>query len=351
MFEMRPIVATEALVVLGGNMRLRAAKAAGLAQVPVIIASDLTEAQKREFIIKDNVGFGEWEWESILADWPEAPGWGLDIPEFAMPKPEASEDDYEIPDEIETDIVLGDLFEIGPHRLVCGSSTEADVVDRVLDGAVPNLMVTDPPYGVEYDPQWRHRAGINNSSRTGSVQNDDNARWLESYNLFPGNVIYIWCASLRSALVHQDIIDAGFIPNYLIIWNKQQMVFGRGHYHWKHEPCWQATRKGKSHDWIGDRKQTTVWDIDNLLSKHDSDSKTVHGTQKPIQCMGRPIRNHSGDVYDPFLGSGTTMVAAHQLNRKCYGIEIDPKYCQVIVDRMRKLDPSFVITKNGVPLI
>lgn len=148
-------------------------------------------------------------------------------------------------------------------------------------------------------------------------------------------MIYVWCASQRSALVHADIIDAGFVPNYQIIWNKSSFVIGRGDYHWKHEPCWYATRKGKKHNWQGSRSETTVWDIGK-----PSKSETGHSTQKPIECMARPIRNNSAEgdfVYDPFIGSGSTMVACEELGRKCLGIEIDPNYCAVILERLLNL--------------
>lgn len=356
MLQLRPIVAKNAsggiLEVLGGNMRLRACLEAGLKEVPVIMADDLTPEQHREFVIKDNIGFGEWEWDKILSDWPEAPEWGLDLPDWAVKK-DAVEDDYEIPDEIETDIILGDLFEIGEHRLLCGSSTEADAVGKLLNGKEPYLMVTDPPYGVVYDPTWRHKAGINNSGRQGKVQNDDKADWSEAWSLSPAKVCYIWHGGKHTAVVQQSLEKCDFEMRAQIIWNKQQMVFSRGDYHWKHEPCWYAVKKGSKGNWASDRKQTTVWDIQSILQSSKSvkeDEALFHGTQKPVECMTRPIKNHDGDVYDPFLGSGTTMVAAHQLNRKCYGMEIDPKYCQVIVDRMRKLDPSIVIKKNGITL-
>jgi DNA modification methylase len=362
MLEVRPIAfkkASEGNVVLGGNMRLRACIAAGLKEVPAIDLTGFTDAQQREFVIKDNVGYGEWEWDKIIADWPEAEEWGLDIPEWAEVKPEAGEDDYEIPDEIQTDIVLGDLFEIGPHRLVCGSSTEADVVAKVLNGKEPYLMVTDPPYGVSYDPMWRKehnetKGFAAKTKQTGKVQNDNQADWSEAWSLSPSKVVYVWHSGIHGATVSDSLIKNKFLLRAQIIWNKQFGVFGRGDYHWQHEPCWYAVKEGNKGNWAGDRKQTTVWDIKgfnpngNDLQKKEA--KTGHGTQKPVECMARPIKNHDGDVYDPFLGSGTTMVAAHQLNRKCYGIEIDPKYCQVIVDRMRKLDPTLTITKNGLPL-
>lgn len=358
MMDLRPIIIDESGTVLGGNMRLQALKEVGYTEVPegwIKRASSLTADEKRQFIIKDNVGFGEWDWETLANEWDkdDLENWGLDLP-VDFNNQDASEDDYQMTDEIETDIVPGDLFEIGEHRLLCGSSTEADAVAKLLNGKEPYLMVTDPPYGVKYDPTWRHRAGIIDSGRVGKVQNDDNADWYDAWVLSPSKVAYVWHASLFTATVMDSLERAGFEHRNQIIWNKSQMVFGQGHYHWKHEPCWYVVKKGSKGNWAGDRKQTTVWEIDGILkaSKQDeANAAQVHGTQKPVECMSRPISNHDGDVYDPFLGSGTTMVAAHQLNRKCYGMEIDPKYCQVIIDRMLKLDHSLNIRKNGQPLV
>lgn len=350
MLDKRPIVVNKELVVLGGNMRLKACIEAGMKDVPVIVA-DWSEEKQREFIIKDNVSGGEWDWDVLANEWDavQLDNWGVDIPTFFSN--EVQEDDYETPDEIKTDIVLGDLFEIGQHRLLCGDSTEADAVQKLLEGKEPYLMVTDPPYGVNYNPTWRHKAGIIDSSRTGSVQNDDQADWSQTWALSPSKVAYVWHGGKHTSTVQNSLEAAGFEIRCQIIWNKQQMVFSRGDYHWKHEPCWYAVKKGSKGNWASDRKQTTVWDIESILqaSKRDNGNDAqIHGTQKPVECMGRPIGNHDGDVYDPFLGSGTTMVAAHQLNRKCYGMDIDPKYCQVIIDRMRKLDPSIEIKRNGV---
>lgn len=349
MLEKRPIVVNKDFMVLGGNMRLKACIEAGMKDVPVMVA-DWSEEKQREFIIKDNVSGGEWDWDAIANDWDaeQLTEWGLDIPDFKQAG--AAEDGYEIPDEIKTDIVLGDLFEIGPHRLLCGSSTEADAVEKLLDGKEPYLMVTDPPYGVVYDPTWRHKAGINNSGRQGKVQNDDQADWTDAWALSPSRVAYVWHGGKHTSTVQESLEKADFEIRAQIIWNKQQMVFSRGDYHWKHEPCWYAVKKGNKGNWAGDRKQTTVWDIQSILQSSKSkpeDEALFHGTQKPVECMSRPLGNHDGDVYDPFLGSGTTMVAAHQLNRKCYGMELDPKYCQVIVDRMLKLDPTIEIKLNG----
>lgn len=265
---------------------------------------------------------------------------------------EAKEDNYVIPDEIKTDIVLGDLFEIGQHRLLCGDSTNADDVQKLIAGGNPNLMVTDLPYGVNYKPTWRHEAGIINSSRVGKVSNDDRVDWSEAWSLFTGSIVYVWHAGQHASEVQLSLEKSGFKIRCQIIWVKQQMVFSRGDYHWQHEPCWYAVKNNGN--WCGDRRQTTVWQITSILQsskQNKEDAAQVHGTQKPVECMSRPIRNNTFEkesVYDPFLGSGTTLVAAHQLNRMCYGMEIDPKYCQVIIDRMRKLDPSIQVKCNGL---
>ena len=350
MMALRPIIVDADGMILGGNMRFKALKELKYKDVPddwVKRASELTDEEKQRFIIEDNVPFGEWDFDILANEWDadQLAEWGLEIPDFAVNK-EVTEDDYDIPDEIKTDIVLGDLFEIGQHRLLCGSSTEADAVDKLLNGKEPYLMVTDPPYGVEYDASWRVKAGINKSmGRQGKVTNDDNADWTEAWALSPASVAYVWHAGKYASIVQRSIEDCDFEVRCQIIWVKDQFAMSRGNYHWKHEPCWYAVKKGNKGNWAGDHKQTTVWDINRI----DKGEKGIgHSTQKPIECMARPIRNHDGDVYDPFIGSGTTMVAAHQLNRKCYGMEIDCKYCEVIVSRMMKLDNTLTIKRNGV---
>jgi DNA modification methylase len=347
MMALRPIIIDADSMILGGNMRFKALKELGYKDVPdewVKRDSELTEAEKQRFIIADNIGFGEYDWDVLANEWDKDDliEWGLDIPDFAF-KQEAAEDDYEIPDEIETDIVLGDLFEIGQHRLLCGSSVISSDVEKLLNGKEPYLMVTDPPYGVVYNADWRNHTGMARADRAiGKVSNDDNADWSEAWSLSPSAVAYIWHAGIKSSIVQNSLEQTGYQVRSQIIWNKNNIVISRGAYHVKHEPCFYAVKKGSAGNWAGDRKQNTVWDIDKPQK-----SETGHSTQKPVECMARPIKNHDGDVYDPFLGSGTTMVASHQLNRKCYGMEIDPKYCQVIIDRMRKLDPDIVIKKNG----
>jgi DNA modification methylase len=219
---------------------------------------------------------------------------------------------------------------LGAHRLACGDSTDANTVATVLDGVEPLLMVTDPPYGVEYDPTWRHRAGVSRSSRRGKVNNDERADWAAAWRLFPGSIAYVWHGALHAATVAKSLEECGFAIRAQIIWAKDRLVIGRGDYHWQHEPCWYAVRaKG---NWMGDRKQTTLWSI----SHKDQDAETVHGTQKPVECMRRPMINNTSvgqAVYEPFMGSGTTLIAAETTGRVCFGIELDPRYVDVAVRR------------------
>ncbi len=261
---------------------------------------------------------------------------------------------------------LGDIYILGEHRLICGDSTDPETVEKVMNGNEPVLMVTDPPYGVNYKPEWRNPENIGSIgvcrskvTSTGKVQNDNKVNWSINYSLFKGSIAYVWCSSLFSPDVSQDLKNCNFEMKSLIIWNKPNFAISRGDYHWKHELCWYAVKKGHNHHWKGDRKQSTVWDISinkGFIKSNDKneDEKTMHSTQKPIECMARPIRNNTveGDwVYDPFLGSGTTLIAAEQLKRKCIGIEIEPAYCDMIVKRyinlLAKDGLIAVIYKNG----
>jgi len=350
MLEIRPIVVNADMIVLGGNMRLKACKEAGLKEVPIIFADDLTEDEQKQFIIKDNVGFGEWDWDMIANEWDaeQVEEWGLDIPEFSIKEElQAEEDDYEIPDQLNTDIVIGDLFQIGDHRLLCGDSTDSDQLAKLMNGEKADICHTDPPYNINYEGGSKKREKIANDKL------DDFPKFLYdvyttiSTGLKKGGAIYVWHASSETHNFIQQFLDAGFLFKSYIVWNKNNSTFGRSDYHWKHEPCIYGWLDGASHKWSGDRKQTTVWDIDRPSKSEE------HPTMKPIALCSKPIENSSDVndiVLDVFLGSGSTMVAAHQLKRKCYGMELDPKYCQVIVDRMKKLDPSLVILKNGIAL-
>ena len=236
----------------------------------------------------------------------------------------------------------GDLWICGAHRVLCGDATSDTAVERLIGSVKPLLMVTDPPYGVQYDPNWRERAGLGRQRQTGIVQNDDQVEWSAAYRLFTGDVAYVWHAGVHAAEVARGLEAAGFSIRSQIIWAKQHFALSRGDYHWQHEPCWYAVRRGKASNWCGDRTQSTVWQVANLnpIGGSTEEPITGHGTQKPLELMRRPILNNSvrGDVvYDPFLGSGTTLIAAETTDRICYGLDIDPAYVDVIIRRWQQL--------------
>lgn len=233
----------------------------------------------------------------------------------------------------------GDLYILGRHRLVCGDSTNAVDVAYLLDGNTPRLMVTDPPYGVGYDASWRIKEKEKTlekvgNFKTGKVLNDDRADWTEAWKLSPAEVCYVWHApGTLSCVVAKSLEDSGFALKPQIIWSKNHYPFGRGNYHVAHEPCWYGVRKGKTTGYVGGRKQTTIWDI--AIDKGFDGSN--HSTQKPVECMARPMRNHEGDVHEPFCGSGTSIIAAEQLERRCFAMELSEQYCDVIVARWEAL--------------
>ena len=238
----------------------------------------------------------------------------------------------------------GDLWTMGDHRLLCGDATDERDVGRALDGAEPHLMVTDPPYGVGYDPDWRNRSGLgwSQSRSVGQVAADDQGDWSQAWGLFSGDVIYCWAPPGPNQFdFYRALEESGFPIRMQIIWGKQHFPIGRGNYHVQHEPCLYAVRKNKKAHWQGSRKESTLWQIANRSAFHgeEDDMRTVHSTQKPVECMRRPIVNNSkrGDhVYDPFLGSGTTLIAAEMEGRVCHGLEIEPTYCDVIVRRWQE---------------
>ena len=350
MLELRPIVVDSNMVVLGGNMRLKACIAAGLKEVPIIVADNLTEQQQAEFIIKDNVGFGEWDWDLLANQWDvEAlEDWGLELPFDNTPVQEAADDDYEIPETIEVNVVLGDVIEIGQHKLLCGSSTETDEWAKIMGEELCDLVVTDPPYNVAYVGGTKDALTIMNDKMEGSDFYQflyDFYTALGSYTKAGGSW-YVWHADSEGANFRMAMSDSGISVRQCLIWVKNSMVMGRQDYQWKHEPCLYGWKEGAAHNWYSDRKQTTVLEFNRPTRNAE------HPTMKPVELIAYQIENSSkfGDlVCDGFLGSGTTMVAAHQLGRKCYGTELDPKYCQVIIDRMQKLDPSLDIKINGKP--
>ena len=348
-----PVLIDEAGGIIAGHGRVMAARKLKIEDVPCIVATGWTEAQKRAYVLADNqlAANAGWDMDLLKVEIGELKTEGFDVGLIGFDADwlntlmaDAGTDGLTDPDDVPEVSqfpvsATGDVWQLGRHRLLCGDSTVATDVDKVLMGVRPLLMVTDPPYGVEYDPSWRNGLDAAKNRRTGVVENDDRADWREAWALFPGEVAYVWHGGLHAFSVAESLVASGFDLRSQIIWAKQKMVFSRGDYHWQHEPCWYAVRKaGKGH-WAGDRKQTTIWQIDNLnlATKQAKDNeRTNHSTQKPVECMKRPIENNSTPgqaVYEPFSGSGTTIIAAEMTGRQCLAIELAPEYVDVAVKR------------------
>ncbi|MFN8701510.1 MAG: site-specific DNA-methyltransferase [Rhodospirillales bacterium] len=351
-----PCLVDERGVLVAGHGRLLAAQRLGLSQVPVIRLDHLSDAQARAYRIADNQIALNSGWDDALlsAEVARLKEDGVDLELLGFPEDEldrllagldgekgGNEDEDVVPEPPVTPISRpGDLWILGRHRLLCGDATRAADVARLLGDVRPHLMVTDPPYGVDYDPSWRNDAGVSATTRTGRVSNDDRADWREAWALFPGDVAYVWHAGVHARTVAESLDASGFPIRSQIIWSKSRFVLGRGDYHWQHEPCFYAVRKGATGHWQGARDQSTVWMIGG---GGDEDAATVHGTQKPVECMRRPMINNSerGDaVYEPFAGSGTTLIAAESIERRCFAMEIDPRYCDVIIERWQSFTGS-----------
>jgi DNA modification methylase len=353
MLEKRPIVVDEDMVVLGGNMRLKACVAAGLNEVWIDTAEGWSEEQKKEFIIKDNLGFGEWDWDILANEWDiqKLDDWGMDLPPmFDDPEPEAEEDDYTEPDNIKVDVVLGDLIEIGEHRLLCGDSTDSDQVSKLMNGHKADMVFTDPPYGVSYTGghNKKQREGIKSDEfqddKLSSLFEDAiNNACIFSKDTSP---FYIWYAGGKSKETYAGLSKTPIEVRAVICWYKVKSGSGAfmSQYIPNYEPCIYGFKKGKSINWYGATDEKTVWEFPK------DKQNNFHLTQKPIDVVERALKNSSKSndlIYDSFLGGGSTMVASEQLNRKCYGMELDPKYCQVIIDRMLKLNPNLEVKING----
>jgi len=347
MLQLREVIAYELnneLIVIAGNMRLGACKELGLKEIPVkILPQDTTVEKLKAYTIKDNLGYGEWSWDDIANEWDmeQLEGWGMDLPVFDYKEIEAEEDDFDVPDGgIETDIVLGDLFEIGEHRLLCGDSTDSDQVAKLMNGQKADMVFTDSPYGVSYQSNMRTK-----TEKFDVLENDNVfiTEWINNLPLFSNGFVFVWTSWKVLKQWIEFCEPIGELSN-IIVWDKGgggigdlkktfstdfeiALVYNRG-----------AEIKGK--------RLGSVWSIGK-----DGSTKYLHPTQKPVELPAMAIENitlKNQLILDLFLGSGSTMVAANQLKRKCYGMELDPKYCQVIVNRMLKLDPTLSIKRNGI---
>jgi DNA modification methylase len=360
MLQLRPIVVNDDMIVLGGNMRLKACKEAGLNKVPIIKASDLTEDQQRQFIIKDNVGFGEWDWDMIANEWDseQVKEWGLDIPIFDGVQLEAEEDDFDVPvGGVETDIVLGDLFEIGNHRLLCGDSTDSDSVAKLMNGEKADISFTSPPYNTKGNAKLssHQNNGTKYNSYSDDLEDDDYLKLLTDFTnntLLFSDYSFVNIQSLsgnKTALIDFLYNMKSYYADTLI-WQKQNAQPAMAENVLNSQFEYIHVFSHKANRAIGTKKFRGT--LSNVLdiSKQNKNGVKEHNATFPIDFAAHFVQNFcENSVLDLFLGSGTTMVASHQLKRKCYGMELDPKYCQVIVDRMLKLDPSLNITKNGNP--
>ncbi len=339
-----PVLVTPDGMIIAGHGRVRAAQKLRLRDAPVMVANGWTKAQIQAYALADNklalnAGWDEAILASEIGELEDA-GFEIDLLGFGPDEIVALTasgsvglTDPDVVPETPANPVTrpGDLWLLGRHRLLCGDSTKASDVEQLMGSVQPHLMVTDPPYGVDYNPGWRTTAGVkHNKERLGKVANDNRADWREAWALFPGSVAYVWHAGRFASIVQDSLLAVGFDVRSQIIWAKDRFALSRGHYHWQHEPCWYAVRNGPA-NWNGDRKQSTLWQIPAREGQGFS-----HGTQKPVECMKRPIENNSSPgqaIYEPFSGSGTTLIAAEITGRACHAIELMPAYVDVAVER------------------
>jgi len=360
MLDLRPIVVNQDMIVLGGNMRLRACREAGLTEVPIIYADNLTEEQQKEFVIKDNSSFGEWDWDILANEWDteQLIDWGMDIPDdWAVDEVlEAEEDNYEAADDIQTDIVLGDLIEIGEHRLLCGDSTDSDQVARLMNGEKADMVFTSPPYNANTKAGQGDIFNRKKSVKLYSEGYSDNlgssdyvdfaTSVLDNCFLFTDGFIF-WNVSYNANSRFEYIQQ---IQNHLqflieqICWKKSSTIPFKGSLMRDWEPIYVFSTNGNM---LGlDSVSSNHWEVNNTNSQQEN-HKACFPVELPFKAIN--LKEEFKLMFEPFLGSGSTMVAAHQLKRKCYGMELDPKYCQVIIDRMKKLDPALEVKINGQP--
>jgi len=353
--------------VVDGHLRLKAARRLGLAEVPVILCDEWTPAQVKAFrlMVNRSATWADWDEELLAEELADLRNLDLDLSLTGFDSQEL--DEFLCDDSLQLDTAPplpavavtgpGDLWLCGPHRILCGDATDATAVARLLGQRQPLLLVTDPPYGIELDTEWRDRAGLNSSGpaepsymkkrrtkghQETSISGDTRVDWSEAFALVPSlEVGYVWHASRFTREVLDGMLRIGFVHHQQIIWDKQRTVLTRTHYWFQHEPCWYVRKKNAA--WYGKPgENSTIWASPSpkFIMGGSDETKFDHPTQKPIELMRRPILNHTkrGElVYDPFLGSGTTLAAADVAERICCGLELDPKYADVVVQRWQEL--------------
>ena len=308
-----------------------------------------SDARAQALAIADNrVGELDLSWDPAMLQALQADGVALDgfwtDQEFAELLGERARtgltDENAVIEPAATTIARGDLLLLDSHRVLCGDATDAADVATLLDRHTPFLLVSDPPYGVDYDPMWRHRVDPRQRTVAGRVANDTRVDWREAFAHFRGDVAYVWHAGLHAGTVASALVSTGFTIRSQIVWVKQSLVMSRSDYQWRHEPAWYAVRTGRRSRWCGDRRQSTVWEVPNLNpfgGRQDGENpRSPHATQKPVRLWELPIVHHTKPkdaIFDPFCGSGTAVIAAEKTGRRCYAIELDPRYVQVIVTR------------------
>lgn len=362
MMALRPIIVNKDYIVIGGNMRLTALLQLGYKEIPDewVKIGNLQDEQQKRFIIADNVGFGEWDWETLSNEWDVADleKWGLDIPNFETNEElEASEDDYDVFEGgIETDIVIGDLFEIGEHRLLCHDSTDSDAVARLMNGEKAEIAFTSPPYNTKENAKLSpHQSnGTKYNSYSDNLEDDKYLKLLTNFTnntLLYSDYSFVNIQSLsgNKTVLIDYLYNLKTIYADTLIWNKQNSQPAMAENVLNSQFEYVHVFSNKANRAIGTKRFRGT--LSNVLeiSKQTQNKVKEHNATFPVDLAAHFVLNFcEKSVLDLFLGSGTTMVAAHQLKRRCFGMELDPKYCQVIIDRMRKLDSTLIIKRNGI---
>ena len=345
----QPLVVDPHDVIVVGHTRRLAALELGLTTAPVVTISAEHAAAYR--LVDNRTGeLSSWDTELLAGELSAIED--LEAFDFGSLLPAAHTTADDVPDPPTRPVsTRGMLWTLGDHRLLCGDATDPKDVARAIGGGRPTLLVTDPPpYGVRYDPGWRNREPVGGGwssrsqkrypARTGRVVNDHLADWSPALRCAGSiAVAYVWAASTHAIESAGMLATCAFEIRAEIVWVKPHFAISRGHYHWQHEICWYAVRRGAAAAWTGGRKQSTVWPIDRAVDANQRSEGGVgaHGTVKPIECMARPIRHHTGDVYDPFVGAGTTILAGEQESRSVSALEIEPGYVDVAVERWQQL--------------